>query len=428
MLRHWGPGLVLTASVVGSGELIATTSLGSRVGYLVLWIIILSCFIKVSLQLVIGRYALYSGETTLRFLNQIPGPRLRASWVIWLWLAMMILVSFQQGAMLAGVAQVLNLVIPQLSVTAWAAVTAVVTILLLRSGKYSLVETLSTAMVVSFTFATITCVAFLQRTVYAFSTADLWQGLEFQLPPGGAGIAMAVFGITGIGATELIYYPYWCIEKGYARSVGVQDNSAAWYSRARGWIRTMNWDAFLSMLVYTVVTLAFYLLGASVLHSKDIYPEGMEMVKLLSNMYTQVLGMWAFYLFLLGAFFVLYSTIFVSVAANARLFIDCFHIMGLVSLRDYPHRQHWIRWLVTLQPPIHFMLFLTFQLPLWMVLVGGTAQSLMLPVIAFATLYLRYRRLDERLKPSTGLDLLLWISCICIVLVSVYGITVQLTH
>ena len=102
--------------------------------------------------------------------------------------------------------------------------------------------------------------------------------------------------------------------------------------------------------------------------------------------------------------------------------------MGLVSLRDYPHRQHWIRWLVTLQPPIHFMLFLTFQLPLWMVLVGGTAQSLMLPVIAFATLYLRFRRLDERLKPSTGLDLLLWISCICIVLVSVYGITVQLTH
>ena len=46
MLHYWGPGLVLTASVVGSGELIATTSLGAKVGYLALWLIIISCFIK----------------------------------------------------------------------------------------------------------------------------------------------------------------------------------------------------------------------------------------------------------------------------------------------------------------------------------------------------------------------------------------------
>ncbi|KMS88754.1 hypothetical protein ACZ91_24055, partial [Streptomyces regensis] len=36
-LRHLGPGIVLTASVVGSGELIVTTSLGAQAGFVLLW-------------------------------------------------------------------------------------------------------------------------------------------------------------------------------------------------------------------------------------------------------------------------------------------------------------------------------------------------------------------------------------------------------
>ncbi|WP_285293884.1 hypothetical protein [Aureimonas altamirensis] len=32
-LRHLGPGLILSASIVGSGELIATTTLGAQAGF-----------------------------------------------------------------------------------------------------------------------------------------------------------------------------------------------------------------------------------------------------------------------------------------------------------------------------------------------------------------------------------------------------------
>ena len=32
-------------------------------------------------------------------------------------------------------------------------------------------------------------------------------------------VAFAAFGIIGVGASELIYYPYWCLEKGYASFV-----------------------------------------------------------------------------------------------------------------------------------------------------------------------------------------------------------------
>ena len=36
-----GPGIILASSIVGSGELIATTVVGAKVGFSLLWLIIL---------------------------------------------------------------------------------------------------------------------------------------------------------------------------------------------------------------------------------------------------------------------------------------------------------------------------------------------------------------------------------------------------
>ena len=38
-MKHLGPGLILTASIVGSGELIATTLLGAKAGFVCFWVI-----------------------------------------------------------------------------------------------------------------------------------------------------------------------------------------------------------------------------------------------------------------------------------------------------------------------------------------------------------------------------------------------------
>src|SRR5215813_15585695 len=75
ILRKTGPGIILAASIVGSGELIATTTLGAQVGYAALWIIVLSCLIKPIIQAEWGRYTIASGETGLESFNLIPGPR-----------------------------------------------------------------------------------------------------------------------------------------------------------------------------------------------------------------------------------------------------------------------------------------------------------------------------------------------------------------
>jgi hypothetical protein len=91
-LRHLGPGIVLASSIVGSGELIATTSTGAQAGFLLLWLIIIGCVIKVAAQVEIGRATLAWGRTPLDAFDRVPGPRLagrtdrRPRWRLGAWL------------------------------------------------------------------------------------------------------------------------------------------------------------------------------------------------------------------------------------------------------------------------------------------------------------------------------------------------------
>src|SRR5438552_18350490 len=104
-LRRIGPGMILAASIVGSGELIATTTLGAQVGYTALWIIVLSCAVKPVVQAELGRHTIATGETGLEALDHLPGPRLGVSWLVWAWAAMVLMTLLQVGAMFGGVAQ-----------------------------------------------------------------------------------------------------------------------------------------------------------------------------------------------------------------------------------------------------------------------------------------------------------------------------------
>src|SRR5262245_34375578 len=115
-LKRIGPGMVLAASIVGTGELIATTTLGATVGYLALWIILASCAIKPVVQGILGRYTIATGETCLEAFAHVPGPRVpgtggRVNWLVACWLLTVLLSLLQVGGMFGGVGQVLYLMI-----------------------------------------------------------------------------------------------------------------------------------------------------------------------------------------------------------------------------------------------------------------------------------------------------------------------------
>ena len=478
-LAHLGPGIVLASSIVGSGELIATTIVGAEAGFVLLWLIILGCAIKVAAQIEIGRTTLTWGRTPLDAFNRVPGPRfLGMGWIYWGWVFMTALIVVQQGGILAGVAQSLSGGLPVTSAgrewnrlhdeaadmrvaeaavrrrgdaaeadaiharleivtqemkslpsppdeTIWAVIVGVVTAVLLGVGRYRLIEWVSIMLVGTFTLVTLLSLVMLQcDPAWAISSGEIMSGLIPSLPPAVGGrsplvTALATVGIIGVGASELMIYPYWCLEKGYGQAVGPRDDSPAWAARARGWLKVMQLDAWGSMIVYTTVTICFYLLGAATLGRLGLRPGGGEMVRTLGAMYAPVFGDWARGVFLIGAFAVLYSTLFVAAAGNARMVVDGLILSGRLPA-DEASRAIWSKRLSVVWPLAALILALIIREPVGMVLASGIAQAIMLAALGVAVLFFRHRDFDVRLTPSRGWDLLLWFSSAGFILIGIW--------
>ncbi len=484
VLRRIGPGLIIAAMIVGSGELIATTKTGAEAGFSLLWLIVIGCVIKVFTQIEFGRYAINTGQTMMDGMNEVPGPRLRVNWLVWYWLIMFLFSTAQLGGIVGGVGQAMSMSMPitgdfnrlvaeqqawdesarpirtrlieqdlealeskdwdirtaaldRLSVAVvaeigtrpsqadeatkddfyWSAIISVITAVFLVIGRYNLIQTFAMALVGSFTIITIGNLFALQsHAEWSVHIADVREGFAFRLPGVTLGTAitplataLAAFGIIGMGAAELVAYPYWCLEKGYARFVGPREDSSAWSERARGWLRVMRWDAWCSMAIYTFATIAFYLLGAAVLNRQGLNPRGDQLIYVLSQMYVPVFGTWARGLFLFGAFAVLYSTFFVASASNARVIADAVRVYGLGG-RTEKARLFWVRFFSGLIPIASLFVYAFVRAPVELVLASGIIQAIMLPMLAAAALYFRYRRCDERIKPGRAWDVFLWIS------------------
>ena len=460
-----GPGIILASSIVGSGELIATTVVGAKVGFSLLWLIILGCGVKVAAQIEIGRNAITWGRTPLESFDRVPGPRVAGrGWIYWFWVVMMILIVVQQGGILAGVGQSLAAALPLTTsgrvagtfyeelaqaevdtalakregqadlqikerklaalrqqsksleasndASIYAVLMAILTGVVLAYGRYGLIERLSLVLVLAFTLFTFLAVVMLQADPnWAVSSEEWITGLTPSLDgsSGGFSVALAALGIIGVGAAELMVYPYWCLEKGYGKSVGTHSSSEGWAVNARGWMRVMQLDAWLSMLVYTLVTVFFYVLGAATLGRLGLVPSGNEMVRTLGQMYVPIFGVWIQQVFLLGAFAVLYSTFFVAAAGNSRMVADGLILAGLLP-GDEVSRQKAVRVICVVWVIAALAMAFLFRAPVAMVLASGVAQAVMLGALAVAVLYFRYCDIDRRLAPSRSWDVLLWCS------------------
>lgn len=429
-LKHLGPSLILSAAIVGSGELIATTALGAQAGFSLLWIILIGCLIKVAVQLEFGKHTILTGETAMQAFNKLPGPIFgKARWSVWSIFIMMSLKTFQLGGIVGGVAIILNIVWPIVSIPIWAIFSAFFTSILVFQGYYRFIEKVSIYMIFAFTVFTFASLYFVNYTSYAFTFKDVLSGMSFSLPNGLVIAAIGAFGITGVGGDEIIQYNYWCLEKGYAAYVGPKPDGyseksyiSEWETRAKGWIKVMHLDALIALLIYTLVTLAFYLLGASILHKQGIVPEGFSVIEHLSQIYTLSLGPWAKYVFLAGGFVVLYSTLFAALAAWTRLFSDIFGTLGFMNFFDLGQRKKSIAILAWTMPLLWAALFLYIKLPVIMVLSGGIVGSFILLLVVFAVINFRFFRQSLAFRPSKIYDIILGLSILSIFAIGVYSL------
>jgi manganese transport protein len=416
--KFLGPGFILSASIVGSGELIATTILGAKAGFVALWIILVSCLAKVAVQLEFGKHAVLTGERCMQAFAKVTGPR---NWAVWTLFVLIGLKVIQLGGMLGGTVVILNMLFPGIPITVWAIITALSVGALIFNGRYGIIEKVSLVMIAAFTLLTLASLFSVQFTPYAFSWFSVFEQQQFRLPSELVPYAIGAFGITGVASDEIIAYNYWCLEKGYAAYTGPRNDSPEWKRRAEGWIQVMFLDATVAMIIYTVVTITFYLLGASILHQRGEVPYGNGVIETLALIYTQTLGPGIKTTYLIGGFFVLYSSLFATLGAWTRIFPDVFGELGWLQFNDLKKRRKAITVLAWLFPALWTIAYLYIELPVLMVLFGGLIGSFMLFIVMIGAIHFKYGR-PQWLPSSNGYTIAFWISIASVFVVGIYGI------
>ncbi|TQL52061.1 Nramp family divalent metal transporter [Ornithinicoccus hortensis] len=428
-LRFLGPGMITSAAVVGSGELLTATALGAQVGFVLFWLVFVSTFVKVWVQVELARWSISTGKPAINGYNDVPPKIAGRGWMAWLVLFMFLQFLIGQAGVIGGSALAFSMLLPiggdpfsTMSIGIWVLILVLVVIAIHISNRYEIVEKLSTVLVVLVTLFAVVMVFLVQFTEFSWSIADLAGGMRLQIAAGGMGVALAMFGMTGVGAGEITAYTYWTVEKGFAAWTGPNDGSEAWAQRARGWIKVMKLDAWVSWVIYTVSTVAFYMLGAAVLHPQGLNPQGTEVMEVISRIFSGTVGEWGGVVFLFGAGVALYKTIIANVPSLGRQVGDTLSVFGAFDWTDMHKRDTWMRVIMIVLPITWGTLAVVVNSPLALVIVAGILNSLYLMGVAVSTLYLSRTETDPRVKDGKVFTTLLIVSAIAIFSVGIISL------
>ena len=252
----------------------------------------------------------------------------------------------------------------------------------------------------------------MQFTDYQVSASQISQGLSFTFPTEYLPLALAVFGFTGISYGEIMAYTYWCLEKGYADSAGGD------IEETKHWIKTMQTDVWVTVFFITLGTLPFFFLGAGVLNNVTELQESLatssfwdiDVISSLQNMFSLVLGGWAKWLFIIMAFFVLFSTLLSGTAAFTRTISDYLISMGLVREKE-DTRKNLIQLVAFVIPFLSGLFYFVLPNPFTLLLIAGIWAAMGLPIVNIGALYL-VNKLEPELQPKLITKLILWGSLI----------------
>ena len=416
-LKFIGPSVIVTGSVVGSGSIVMTPLLGAAAGFLLLWWLLLSMWSKPIIQAEISRYVVVTRKTFLEAFADMPGFKTTiqgktTSWLVWFMFIGVIPSIAGMGGLAGAVAEAGNTMFPLLSTEVWVFISCLITWLLLYFGSYRSLEKTLLAMVLFFSFMTLIIALSMQSTEYQVNLNQISEGLSFSLPTEYLPLALAVFGFTGISYGEIMAYTYWCLEKGYAEDT---DNDI---EEKKHWIKTMQTDVWITVFFITLGTLPFFFLGAGVLNNVPQLQESLatssfwdvDVISSLQNMFSLVLGGWAKWLFIILAFFVLFSTLLSGTAAFTRTISDYLISMGLVREKT-DTRTKLIKLIAFVIPFLSGLFYFILPNPITLLLIAGIWAAMGLPIVNIGALYL-VNKLEPALQPKVSTKVILWVSLV----------------
>ncbi|MFC4000024.1 Nramp family divalent metal transporter [Nocardiopsis sediminis] len=361
-----GPGLVVAATGIGSGDLVATLVAGNLFGYTLLWATIVGAVIKISLAEATGRWHLATGRTIFDGWSSL------GRWTHVYFAPYIVIWGFVYGAAaMSASALPLAALFPALPLWAWAMICGVSGLIFVWFNQYAVFEKVMTVFV-GVMFLTVVGLA-----IYVVpNVGEALLGLRPIVPNAQDSLMTTLALIGGVGGTiTMAAYGYWVNAKGW---------------RDATWIRMMRWDNRVAYITTGLFVIATLILGAELLHATQItLTQDDQGLLALGDVLEDRFGRVVSVIFLVGFFAAAYSSILGVWHGVSLMFADFVgHMRGKINRPVEEREQSWafrgyLLWLTF--PP---MLLLLFDRPFQLVLVYGMLGAFFMPFLALTLLWL----------------------------------------
>ncbi|MFJ4708035.1 Nramp family divalent metal transporter [Streptomyces anulatus] len=242
--KYIGPGIVVAATGVGAGDLVATLIAGSKFGYTLMWAAVIGCIVKISLAEAAGRWHLATGRTLF------DGWRSLGPWTTVYFAVYVVLWGFIYGAtaMSSSALPIVALFPDGPGLKFWAIVTGLIGLAFVWFNRYAVFEKVMTVLI-GIMFVVVVYVA--ARVVPDVGAS--FAGLLPVLPDGSLLYTLGLIG--GVGGTiTMAAYGYWVNAKGWSNS---------------SWMKVMRLDNRVAYITTGVFVVAMLIVGAELLHASQ---------------------------------------------------------------------------------------------------------------------------------------------------------------
>ncbi|MDJ1134592.1 Nramp family divalent metal transporter [Streptomyces iconiensis] len=280
-----GPGMVVAATGVGAGDLVATLIAGSKFGYTLLWAAVIGCIVKIALAEATGRWHLATGRTIF------DGWRSLGPWTTVYFAIYVVIWGFVYGATaMSSSALPLQALFPEvMPLKVWAIITGLIGLLFVWTNRYAIVEKIMMVFV-GVMFVVVVYVA----VRVSPDLGNAFAGLLPTLPAGSMIYTLGLIG--GVGGTiTMAAYGYWINAKGWTDS---------------GWMKMMRLDNRVAYATTGIFVIAMLIVGAEMLHSSQMaLASGDKGLLDLDKVLEKRFGEFTAKLFLIGFFSASFSSL-----------------------------------------------------------------------------------------------------------------------
>ncbi|MEN8216462.1 MAG: Nramp family divalent metal transporter [Pseudomonadota bacterium] len=307
LLSIIGPGILVAATGVGAGDLATAAFTGAKLGLVVLWAVVLGAFFKFVLNEGLTRWQLATGTTLLEGAMRHLGRPAQYGFLVY-FLAWSFMVS---AALMSACGAAAQAIIPLSSdpVTGkiiYGIVHSLIGLLLVYRGGYRLFETVMGFSIVLMFITVISTAILLQPAFH-----EIINGLlSPNIPQGGwEGLAWTIALMGGVGGTvTILNYGYWIREEGRLTPQS---------------LRLCRLDLATGYIMTALFGIAMVVIGNSI----QVEGGGASLIINLGDMLVDEIGLIGKWLFLIGAWAAIFSSLLGVWQGVPYLFADLWSLI-----------------------------------------------------------------------------------------------------